>query len=594
MYSVVALDIFALKQNEYNFNHYLMKKIFLLFCLYISCVVAVSAQTPADNLYANSQSLSKEKLNNLFLLGKLWGFLKYFHPAVASGKFDWDKELMDFLPDYAAVHSNKERNDSLLSWINRLGDIPLNKAGNYDSIKDARLKPDFSWISAKNFSPALVKKLHHILNNRAQGDQYYIKFHSIEGLNIPEFLHENPYYKEVEPSVKFRLVSLFRFWNIIEYWYPYKYDLPWNSILKEQVGLMLQAKDGRDYTKAVRKLIASVKDGHGFIRSKTTQELLGYYYMPFIFRFVENKLIVSSVTNDSAANGIQKGVVITAIDGIPAKTIEQQRLPFIFAATLASARLDLARELNRTEKPTTTIRLQQNGISREVTVNNFYTKKPVDAYARDFAAQKDSSVCMLPGNIVYLNLGNLKGKDSTLIRNAISQSSSLIIDVRQNMPENGEAVNPFGVISAALMKQGQAFNSFTTQQPDFAGVFKFVDMNSLPGDTVVYHYKKNIVILISESAASVGESMAMDFSQAYNAVLMGMPTSGTNGMNSFVMLPGNIATGFSGTGNYWRNKKDIQRKGIQPDIKVVPTIAGYKAGKDEILEEAIKYLSGKK
>lgn len=557
--------------------------------------MAVSAQTPATtgNLYANPENLSKEKINDLFLLGKLWGFLKYFHPAVAAGKFDWDKELMDFLPGYAAVHSKKERNDSLLSWINRLGDIPSKKAGNYDSIKDARLKPDFSWISTKNFTPALVEKLHYILNNRAQGDQYYIKFHSIEGLNIPEFLHENPYYKEVEPSVKFRLVSLFRFWNIIEYWYPYKYGLPWNNVLKDQIGLMLQAADVKDYTRAIRKLNASLKDGHGFVRSKTTQELLGYYYMPFIFRFVENKLIVSSVTNDSAANGIQKGAVVTAIDGISVKTIEKQRLPFIPAATLASARLDLARELNRTETATTTIRLQQDGVSREITVNNFYTKKPVDIYTRDFAAQKDSSMFLLPGNILYLNLGKLKGKDSTLIRASISQSNSLIIDVRQNMAENGEAVNPFGIISAAL-KQGPSFNTFTTQQPSFAGVFKFIDTDNLHEPPVEYHYKKNIVILINEAVISVGESMTMDFSQAYNAVLMGTPTSGTNGMNSFVMLPGNVATGFSGTGNYWRNKKDIQRKGIQPDIKVVPTIAGYKAGKDEILEEAIKYLSGKK
>ncbi|MFT3980356.1 MAG: S41 family peptidase [Ferruginibacter sp.] len=569
-----------------------MKKILIVFCLCITGSIKVAAQNTADSLYPDSKNLPKEKLNDLFLLGKTWGFLKYFHPAVASGKFDWDKELMNFLPAYTAVHSRKERNDSLLSWINRLGDVPSKRAGNYDSIKDARLKPDFSWISSSNFSPELTEKLRYILQNRAQGDQYYIKFHSIEGLNIPEFLHENSYSKEPYPSAKLRLVALFRFWNIIEYWYPYKYDLPWNSILKEQIGLMLQAADGKDYNKSIQRLNASLKDGHGFIRSRISQEMLGYYYMPLIFRFVENKLIVSSVTDDAAAGGIKQGAVVISINTVPVKAIEKERLPYIPAATLAAARLDLARELNRTEDSTTVIRFQQDGITKEVAVKNFYTKKAISPYTPDFTAQKDSALFVLPGNILYLNLGNLKGKDSTLIRTGISHSDALILDLRQNMAENGEAVNPFGIISAAL-KQGPSFNIFTTQQPGFAGVFKFVDAGISPADSVVYHYKKNVVVLINEAVISVGESMAMDFSTAYHAVLMGTATSGTNGMNSFVMLPGNIATGFSGTGNYWPNRKNIQRKGIVPDIKVVPTIKGYKAGRDEILEKAIDYLAAK-
>ena len=35
-------------------------------------------------------SLTKDDINDLVLLGKVWGFLKYHHPAVASGKYNWD------------------------------------------------------------------------------------------------------------------------------------------------------------------------------------------------------------------------------------------------------------------------------------------------------------------------------------------------------------------------------------------------------------------------------------------------------------------------------------------------------------------------
>lgn len=39
---------------------------------------------------------------DLVLLGKIWGFLKYHHPKVASGDLNWDFELFRFLQRYPA------------------------------------------------------------------------------------------------------------------------------------------------------------------------------------------------------------------------------------------------------------------------------------------------------------------------------------------------------------------------------------------------------------------------------------------------------------------------------------------------------------
>jgi hypothetical protein len=38
----------------------------------------------------------------------------------------------------------------------------------------------------------------------------------------------------------------------------------------------------------------------------------------------------------------------------------------------------------------------------------------------------------------------------------------------------------------------------------------------------------------------------------------------------------------------------MQRKGIQPDIYVQPTIKGIQSGKDEVLERAVKYIRTEK
>jgi hypothetical protein len=42
--------------------------------------------------------LSNTQIGNLALLGKVWGFLKYHHPAVTSGTRHWDYDLFRVLP----------------------------------------------------------------------------------------------------------------------------------------------------------------------------------------------------------------------------------------------------------------------------------------------------------------------------------------------------------------------------------------------------------------------------------------------------------------------------------------------------------------
>src|SRR5690606_2510722 len=58
--------------------------------------------------------LTDDLIDNLALLGKTWGFLKYHHPEVGKGKYDWDDELFQFLPEYMNVNNSRQRDKSLL------------------------------------------------------------------------------------------------------------------------------------------------------------------------------------------------------------------------------------------------------------------------------------------------------------------------------------------------------------------------------------------------------------------------------------------------------------------------------------------------
>jgi hypothetical protein len=95
------------------------------------------------------KNINKHITSNLTILGKVWGFLKYYHPQVTGGHFNWDYELFRIMPDILIDRNPKERDQTLSKWINRLGPIDsLRPEQSIDSTKGKQL-PDLKWIENK-------------------------------------------------------------------------------------------------------------------------------------------------------------------------------------------------------------------------------------------------------------------------------------------------------------------------------------------------------------------------------------------------------------------------------------------------------------
>jgi len=77
-----------------------------------------------SGLNTEMPDLTDDLIDNLALLGKIWGFLKYHHPEVGKGKYDWDDELFQFLPEYMNVNNTRQRDKLLLRWIEKYGELP--------------------------------------------------------------------------------------------------------------------------------------------------------------------------------------------------------------------------------------------------------------------------------------------------------------------------------------------------------------------------------------------------------------------------------------------------------------------------------------
>lgn len=110
--------------------------------------------------------LNSKSISNLELLGRVWGFLKYHHPEITKGNYNWDYELFRFLPEYLKTKKKAERNMAIVNWINSFGKVE--KCINCKPVKpEARVKPDLKWI--ENQDKILKDKLLEIYKGRSQG-----------------------------------------------------------------------------------------------------------------------------------------------------------------------------------------------------------------------------------------------------------------------------------------------------------------------------------------------------------------------------------------------------------------------------------------
>lgn len=106
---------------------------------------APTAATAPKDVAPTLAALTPRQVDNLAALGQVWGFLKYFHPAVAAGQRDWDADFLRQLPAVLACRSETERSRLLSAWVTGLGPVPACPTCAAEPTKPVRLAPDLRW-----------------------------------------------------------------------------------------------------------------------------------------------------------------------------------------------------------------------------------------------------------------------------------------------------------------------------------------------------------------------------------------------------------------------------------------------------------------
>lgn len=549
-----------------------------------------SVKAEDDREFDNGSTLTLEQLqkipaNELAELGKIWGFLKYHHPAVASGRYNWDYEFFRILLQYKDAGSTQVKQKVILSWIERLGTFGERKNTEAQTGKIVLL-PDLNWIQSSGFNDDLKARLMAIKNAERTGGNYYIG-NAPDG--NPEFKNENPYASMNYPDAGFRLLALFRYWNMIQYYFPYRklIDGNWNDVLPEFVPEFIAAPDEIHYKLAALKLITRINDTHADIQGDSVlNTYFGDRNAAVDVSFIENGAVVTGYHKKvlGEQSGLKKGDILQKINGKAIAEMIRESLPITPASNYPTQLRKIAAKLLRTNDSLIVVDYKRGREAGRLTLKS-YDQKTMQVPRKN--QRKDTCFRLIRPDISYLYPGSFKNQYLPKITPEILKTKGLIVDLRCYPSDN--LVDTFANI---LFPSPREFVKYSVSKLTEPGLFEFTAPIQSGTDNADY-FRGQVVILINELTQSAAEYTAMAFRTAPKVKVIGSTTAGADGNTSAIYFPGNIVTYISGIGIFYPDGRQTQRVGIIPDIHISPTIKGVTEDRDELIEKAIEIIDGK-
>jgi len=544
-----------------------MKTIKITLLFFITATLSFGAYSQiADSIY----------YERLYYTCKVWGHAKYYHSRIAAGEVDWDDALLDALPQIKNATTNQEFNDALLAMLQKAsetqsGSEPLPEVP--DSLNN---NTDISWIYHPIFSNEVSAFLDTIIQRFTPRPNVYVGVHpwGDNRLNFQD--SDKKYYSGTQyPDECKRILALFRYWNIIHYFFPYKYimDQDWETTLIQTIPEVVNASNALEYHLAMRVLTVKINDSHSFFYSTTYQIWRGSYFTPFLARFIEGKVVVTKV--HSSISQLSKGDIITKIDGLEINylrdslrkyihgsneiTIENNLIYFILCGNKGSFSLTVLNETGEI-----TLNLSRGGNTSELYEDNTPYWREITLNGCRFG---------------IVHMGNLYEEHIPEVADKLNNVDAVIFDIR-NYP-NGT----LWPLVDYLFETSIHHSNLKWPDKDYPGRFFWYE--AYVGQGTSYPVRKKTIILFNEKTLSQAEFTCMGLEQIPGSIKIGSTTAAADGSTSYIRLPGVIEVMASFLGVYYPDYTPTQRVGIIPDYYVHPTIQGIREGRDEVLEFAL-------
>ena len=527
--------------------------------------------------------------SRLYYLCKIWGFAKYYHNNNSDISVKVDSILLAYMPKVINTQDKSQYNDLLINLINSIQYAPLTKKNVLDI--DAYTLIDNSWMEDslcldENVSERL-KEIFSKYNgwNKSKSSSFV---YNHENTGAVKQYHEIKYDSFSDENI--RLLGLFRYWNMINYFYPLKnyMDESWDKALYESIPLFKQSSTKEDYHKAIYQLTNRLCDSHTSLPATVDNVIFGKYRPLFRMININDTLIINEIRDKNSNNNqFRIGDVILEVDGQKASYLYDSLQAYVCGSTKWSNVSFLCNAVLSRMDSLTNFTILRNGDTLHVaSLNKTAWELHQDKQKRIKQGTKRQLYKWINDSVAYINLESATFSNFSRNYRPIKQAKTIIFDLRC-YPD----VLLFEKIADYFIPENSTFAITTYADTDYPGLLRYSRSSNYVGNKK--YFKGQIIVLVNEQTESFSEYLTMLFQANPNTITVGRSTSGSDGDVSILSFPGGIKTIYSGIGIYYPDMVPTQRRGVKIDYIVEPTIPSVINEVDLIMEKAIQ-LANKK
>lgn len=525
--------------------------------------------------------------------GLVWGLLKYHHPEISNGKYDWDLEFVILVDKLDAIENQEEMNDLLLAFISKfkMSNLEVKK------INTERLfvkNTDYDWIDQKIFGEKLTNALVKIKEND-NINNYYASTDKLA--KMLSFKNESGF-KDFKYSIKsHRLLLLYSFWNVIQYWNINKYlmDEKWTNCLDSMTKEFINCKTNLEFEILKSKLISKLNDSHSYYLSSVVNDSLFKYGPVFSVKAINDSLLVNSIYNKLLAkkDGIELGDIIVKINHKDISTCLNEEIAPILSVSNLSFLKKFSNWLFFKESDSINVDIiKKNGTQINQYVHlyrNYIDEQPVY-----LGTEKKYTWSFIKPHIAYINLDQITKNELSIAFKQISNTKGLILDLR-NYPKNisnehlAEFLYPQKKEFIKVLFPMENHPSFGEYDGD--APLKLIANPFKLGSNNPDYYKGKVLLLVNKRTQSKAEFIGMTIQQSPNCTTIGEQTAGSVMNIVSYMLPDKTEVNFTGLGAFYPDGEEVQRKGLRIDYYVKETAKNYDP--ELYIKDAIRIIDGK-
>jgi C-terminal processing protease CtpA/Prc len=359
-------------------------------------------------------------------------------------------------------------------------------------------------------------------------------------------------------------------WNVLEHFWPYwdVVQVDWNAELDTALAEALADHTIDDHVATLSRLAAAAPDGHASVVCPGATDQAP----PAIaLDWVEGQVVVAASGDDR----VKPGDVVLSIDGRSTADALAARLTRISGSPQWRQTIAMYVLLAGPRDTPAALRLRRGADEVDVSIAR-------SSHERLRPWPKHAATESLAGGVWYVDLSKITGAELDAKLPELAAAPAVIFDLRGYPTDAGAALLPH-LIDHAENAKWMSIERII--RPDHAAAaWDGIGWNVAP---VAPHVRGRVAFLTGAGAISYAESVMGYVAGEQLGAIVGEPTAGTNGNIAEIAEPTGCNSIFTGMRVTGHDGARHHLRGVQPTITATRTIAGVRAGKDEVLDAAL-------